>query len=142
MANRKITPSQVLQTILDDSIDYETDDDSSSESDENTEQARDNDSIDNVEQLLEAADISDNNESDSEIFSEHNSNSEESCSEADNDEVEGDDDVAFWYGKDKTEWSKKPVVRGRTPAHNIITHLHRLKGPALAHPPTDELLIK
>ncbi|KAK9716820.1 Transposase IS4 [Popillia japonica] len=43
---------------------------------------------------------------------------------------------SYFYGKNRFKWAKNPPRRdGRTPAHNIVTHLPGLKGPArLANP--------
>ncbi|KAK9680428.1 hypothetical protein QE152_g39101 [Popillia japonica] len=43
---------------------------------------------------------------------------------------------SYFYGKNRFKWAKNPPRRdGRTPAHNLVTHLPGLKGPAkLANP--------
>lgn len=61
-------------------------------------------------------------EDDQEIFSAHNTDTEES-SESDNEEERITEVAEFFLGKDKvSKWEKQPPTPSRTRRHNIITH--------------------
>ncbi|KAF2887619.1 hypothetical protein ILUMI_18554 [Ignelater luminosus] len=78
--------------------------------------------------IINFADESDQEEPDNEIQSEHDTESEQEWDSSD--EEPGRNETNTWYGKDQTEWSKILSQRGRTPAHNIISVLPGLRGPA------------
>ncbi|KAK5642791.1 hypothetical protein RI129_008958 [Pyrocoelia pectoralis] len=80
--------------------------------------------LDELEMLAEGSDV---DEEDNEILSDHNSETEQENSESEDEELPI---RSSWYGKDNTKWSKIPALRGRTPAHNLVTILPGLAGPA------------
>lgn len=132
----KNAAAEVLRMVVEDNDDfYETDVDSDHESDDMNVQSNISETT-IVGDLLEAANISDHDEEDNEIESDHDTDPEILLSENDvdiNDDESSEavtDQAARWYGKDKTEWSKTPLRAGRTPAHNIVTMARGLKGNA------------
>lgn len=87
-------------------------------------------------------DISDNE-------SEHSLHNSESEVELSNDEEEiVEEEISsdpeevnqtgnYYYGKNRYKWAKNPPKRDvRTPAHNLVTHLPGLKGPARLRNPS------
>lgn len=88
------------------------------------------------DEVLAALDqtLSDDNDisgsdSDCEV-SEHESGTDET---ADEEVADGESESSnFFYGKNRMKWSKKQVIRGRIPQHNIIPrcHLPGIKGEA------------
>ncbi|XP_050303727.1 piggyBac transposable element-derived protein 3-like [Anthonomus grandis grandis] len=87
-----------------------------------------------LEELERLSEESDENEEDSEILSDHNSETEQEDSDSDEKELPI---RKSWYGKDNTKWSKTAGIRGRTPAHNLVTILPGLIGPARNNPPRE-----
>jgi Transposase IS4 len=153
-SQRRCSAADALQRVMADDGDYvETDNDSDTASDITIVQQH-SDDVDNLGELINAADISDIDEEDVEMESEHDTQSEISENSANDSESDSENvDESAWYGKDKTVWSKKPLTTGRTPSHNIVTSAPGLKGPARANPPkspidawnlmvTDEMLDK
>nr|CAH7731631.1 unnamed protein product [Callosobruchus chinensis] len=84
----------------------------------------------------------------------HDTESEQEFSDGDNiqdnsdETLSGDGDVSNeeassssdFYGESRYKWSRNPPTRDRrTPAHNIVTHLPGLKGPAELTNPTTPL---
>ncbi|KAF2895265.1 hypothetical protein ILUMI_10914 [Ignelater luminosus] len=91
----------------------------------------------NFGRIINSADESDQEEPDNEIQSEHDTESEQEWDSSDKEP--GRNETNSWYGKDQTKWSKIPSQRDRTPAHNIISMLPRLRRPARQNQPSSYL---
>jgi len=137
---RRPTAADVLQHVLENDGDYyETDEDSDNNSDSIHVQSNTDNRNDTLEDLLAAANRSDNDAENGEIHSDHDTNSEQLANVSDEereDEVIGE---LIFYGKDTSVWFKKPVISRRTPSHNIVTSVPGLKGPAQTSPPQSPL---
>lgn len=96
------------------------------------------DKLDTLQQIVDTGDQSDADEEDEEILSQHDSDSELELDPSDED-AELNFGNNYWYGKDKTKWSKEAPGRTRTLAHNIVTVLPGLKGELRQNPPRTPL---
>ncbi|XP_072378860.1 uncharacterized protein [Diabrotica undecimpunctata] len=80
-----------------------------------------------LEELEILSEEIDEYDEDNEIFSDHGFQTKPENSDSIQEELPIRNS---WYGRDNFKWSKTPAIRGRTPAHNLVTILPRLAGPA------------
>lgn len=78
---------------------------------------------------------SDQDEEDNEIYSEHDTITDQEISDSEDEEIVRN----AWYGKDNTKWAKTPSIRGRTASYNIVTVLPGLIGAARNNRPSTPL---